>query len=134
LVLALIFAAGFLAAEVIRSISRTDNPVPPGYSTGSDEGPDEMPRAHAAIPPDEYPDSGDYNYAARSARLAELRYRLDAQGYSAVRFRLKGDTLVLYGKVASEYDRLAVQAICLATVGLTPLNDQLTVTGEDSED
>src|SRR5579885_230351 len=133
LVLALIFAAGFLAAEVIRSISRTDNPVPPGYSTGSDEGPDEMPRAHAAIPPDEYPDSGDYNYAARSARLAELRYRLDAQGYSAVRFRLKGDTLVLYGKVASEYDRLAVQAICLATVGLTPLNDQLTVTGEDSE-
>jgi serine/threonine protein kinase len=134
LVLALIFAAGFLAAELIRSISRTDNPVPPGYGTGPGEESGEMPRAHAAVPPDEDSDSEDYNYSLPRSRLAELRHRLDAQGYSAVRFRLEGGTLVLYGKVPSEYDRLTVQAICLATVGLTPLNDQITVTGEDSED
>jgi serine/threonine protein kinase len=134
LVLALIFAAGFIAAELIKSISRTDNPVPPGYSTGSGEGPDSMPRAHAAVPPDEYSESADDDFAPERSRLAELRARLDAKGYSAVKFRLDRGTLVLYGSVPTDYDRLTVQAICLATVGLTPFSDDLTISGDDSED
>jgi len=134
LVLALIFAAGFIAAELIRSISRTDIPEPPGYSTGSDEGGETMPRAHAAIPPGEYSGSDDYGDAGETSHLAELRTRLDAQGYSAVKFRLDGGTLILYGSVPTDYDRLTVQAICLATLGLTPLSDDLTVKDGEPED
>jgi hypothetical protein len=134
LVLALIFAAGFIAAELIRSISRRDEPIPPGYSTSSGEGPETMPRAHAAIPPGEYSDYGEYGSALERSRLAELRDRLDAQGYSAVKFRLDRGTLVLYGSVPTDYDRLAVQAICFATVGPTSLSDNLTVSGADPED
>lgn len=133
LVLALIFAAGFIAAELIKSISRTNNPVPPGYSTGSDEGAEAMPRAHAEVPPREYSRSGDDGFAPDRSRLAVLRARLDAQGYSAVKFRLDRDTLVLYGRVATDYDRLAVQAICIATIGLTPFSDDLTVLDDDPE-
>ncbi len=133
LVLVLILAAGFIAAELIKSISRTEDLTPPGYSTGSGEGADEMPRAHAAIPPGEYPDYDEDGSALERARLAELRTALDAQGYSTVKFRLEGDTLVLYGTVSTDYDRLAVQAICFATVGLTSLSDNLTVTGAAPE-
>jgi serine/threonine protein kinase len=134
LMLALIFVAGLIAAELIKSLSTIDNVVPPGYSTGSDDGAEAMPRAHAAIPPGGYSDYDEYGSALERSRLAVLRSRLDAQGYSAVKFRLDGDTLVLYGSVPTNYDRLAVQAICFATVGLTSLSDDLTVSGADPED
>jgi serine/threonine protein kinase len=134
LVIALIFAAGFIAAELIRSISKTEDSAPPGYSTGSDEGPDSMRGAHAAIPPGEYSGSDDYGPGVERSRLAALRARLDAQGYSTVKFRVDGDTLVLYGRVPTQYDRLAVQAICFATVGLTSMSDDLTVSDTEPED
>jgi hypothetical protein len=133
-VLVLIFAAAFIAAELIKSISRTYNPMPPGYSTGSDEGPETMPRARAAVPPGEYPGYDEYGSALERSRLVELRARLDAQGYSAVKFRLDGDTLVLYGSVPTDFDRLTVQTICFATVGITSLSDDLTVSGADPEE
>src|SRR5262249_55748863 len=131
LVLALIFAAGFAAAELIRSVSRTDNPMPPGYSTGSDEDRYATPHARAAIPPGEYSGPDDNGSAVERSRLAELRARLDAQGYPAVKFHLDGGILTLYGSVRTDYDRLTVQAICLATLGLTPLSDNLTVADSD---
>ncbi len=134
LVLALIFAAGFIAAELIKSISKTDNPVPPGYSTGSDGGVRTIPPARAGIPPGEYSGSDDDGFVPERARLAQLRARLDGHGYADVKFRLDGDTLILYGTVPSDYDRLTVQAICFATVGLTPFSDELTVADEDPED
>jgi hypothetical protein len=134
LMLAVIFAAGFIVAEVIKSISRTENPMRPGYSTGSDVGPEVIPRARAAIPPGGYSGYDEYGSAVSRSRLGELRARLDAQGYSAVKFRLDGDTLILYGSVPTDYDRLAVQATCFATVGLTSLSDDLTVSGADPED
>jgi hypothetical protein len=133
-VLALIFVAGLIAAKLIRSISRINSPEPPAYSTGSDSGSKETSRAHAAIPPGEYSGSDDYGLELERARLAQLRARLDEQGYSGVKFRLDGDTLVLYGNVPTEYDRLTVQAICLAAVGFTSLSDNLTVTGADPDD
>jgi len=133
LMLALIFAAALIAAQLIRSISRSDNPMPPAYS-GSDEGSDATPRAHAAIPPGEFSGSDDYGFAVERSRLAQLRARLDAQGYSAVKFRLDRGTLILYGSVPTDYDRLTVQAICLVTLGLTPLSDDLTVADGEPED
>jgi serine/threonine protein kinase len=134
LVLALIFTAGFVAAELIRSVSRTDNPMPPGYSTGSAEDRYPTPPARAAIPPGEYSGPDDYGSAVERSRLAELRARLDAQGYSAVKFHLDAGVLTLYGSVPTDYDRLTVQAICVATVGLTPLSDNLTVADSERED
>jgi len=134
IVLALIFATGFIVAELIKSISRTGSPMPPGYSTGSAEGPDAVPRARAGIPPNDHSNYDEYGSALERSRLAVLRARLDAQGYSMVKFRLDGDTLVLYGSVPTDYDRLAVQAICFATVGLTSLSDDLTVARADPED
>jgi serine/threonine protein kinase len=133
LVLALLLAAGFIAARLIESISRTEDLPPPGYSTGSGEDADDMPRAHAAIPPGEHSDYDESGSALERARLAELRARLDAQGYSTVKFRLEGDTLILSGTVPTEFDRLAVQAICFATVGLASLSDDLTVAGAGPE-
>jgi serine/threonine protein kinase len=129
LLLAVIFAAGVIAAELIKSALNNENPAPPGYRTGSDEGPDAMPRA-----PGEYSNYSDYDSAVMRSRLIQLRARLDTGGYSTVRFRLEGDTLILYGSVHSEYDRLAVQAICFATVGLTSLSDDLKVSDGDTED
>jgi serine/threonine protein kinase len=134
LVLALIFAAGFAAAELIRSVSRTDNPMPPGYSTGSDGDRYATPPARAAIPPGEYSGPDDYGSAVERSRLAELRARLDAQGYPTVKFHLDGGILTLYGSVPTDYDRLTVQAICMATLGLTPLSDNLRVADSDPED
>jgi hypothetical protein len=134
LVLAVIFAAGFIAAELIKSISRTDNPAPPGYTTGSAENPDAMPRAHTAVPPDAYSGSDDYGFVPARSRLAALRARLDAQGYSGVKFRLDGGTLTLYGSVPTDYDRLTVQAFCLATLGLIPFNDDLALSDDGPAD
>lgn len=133
LVLALIFAAGFVAAELIRSVSRTDNPMPPGYSTGSGEDRYAMPPARAAIPPDEYSAPDDYGSALERSRLAQLRARLDAQGYSSVKFHVDGGILTLYGSVPTDFDRVTVQAICVATLGLTPLSDNLTIADADPE-
>lgn len=129
LVIALIFAVVFIAAQLIKAISRTDNAIPPGYSTGSDDGADAMPHAHAAIPPGGYSDYDEDGSAFERSRLAALRARLDAQGYSAVKFRLDGDTLVLYGSVPSDFDRATVQLICFTTTGILSLSDNLTVTG-----
>jgi serine/threonine protein kinase len=134
LVIALIFAAGFIAAELYKSISSTDNSMPRSYGTGSDEGSDAIPRAHAAVPPGESPDYTENRLAFERARLAEVRARLDAQGYSSVKLRLDGDTLIVYGSVPTDFDRLAVETICLATIGLTPWSDDLTVSSADPED
>jgi serine/threonine protein kinase len=134
LVLALLLVAGLIAARLmIESISRIENPPPAGYSTGSSEDADEMPRAHAAVPPGGYSDYGESGSALERARLAELRARLDAQGYSTVKFRLEDGILILYGTVPTNFDRLAVQTICFATVGLTTLSDNLTVAGAGPE-
>jgi len=132
--LAVICGAVFIAVEVMRSISKMGNSMPPGYSTGSGEGTEAMPGAHAAIPPGAYPGYGGFDSAPERARFDELRARLDAQGYSAVKFRLDVDTLILYGSVPTEYDRFAVQAICFATLGLSSLSDDLTVSDTDPED
>jgi serine/threonine protein kinase len=134
LVLALIFAAGLVAAGLIRSVSRTDNPLPPSYGTGSDEDRAGMPSTRAAIPPGEYSGPDDYGSAVERSRLAALRARLDAQGYSAVKFRFDRGILTLYGSVPTDFDRLTVQALCVATVGLTPFRDNLKVADGDSED
>jgi hypothetical protein len=125
LVLALIFAAGFVVAELITSISRSDNPVPSGYNTPSGES------AHATAPP--VSSYGDASSIERS-RLAQLRASLDNHGFAQVKFRVDGDTLILYGSVPTDFDRATVQLICMTTTGITSLSDNLTITSDDADD
>ena len=133
LLILLISGAGLTAVKLIRRIPEAINPAPPGYGEGY-EGHDSMPPARAANPSGGDSDNDEYGSALERDRLAKLRARLDAQGYSEVKFRIDGDTLILYGNVRSDYDRLAVQAICFATVGLTSVSDDLRITGADPED
>jgi hypothetical protein len=134
LVLALVLVTGFIIAELIKSISKSDNPMPSGYSTGAaGEAADSSARRRAGIPDDYYSNYGDASRIARW-RFAELRARLDQQGFSRVKFRVDGDTLVLYGSVPTDFDRTTVQLICFTTTGITSLSDNLMVAGDDAED
>jgi serine/threonine protein kinase len=134
LVLALVFVTGLIIAELIKSISRSDNPMPSGYNTGAaGEAADATPARHPAIPNEDYSNYDDASHVARW-RFSELRARLDRQGFSQVKFRVDGDTLVLYGSVPSDFDRTTVQLICYTTTGITSLNDHLRVTGDDGQD
>jgi serine/threonine protein kinase len=133
LMFALVFVAVIIAAEIIKSMSTTDNPMPPGYGTGADDGSETTPPAHAAIPPGDDSDHDEDGSALERSRLAALRGRLDEQGYSTVKFRLDGDTLILYGSVHTDFDRAAVQLICFTTTGILSLSDNLTVTGVDPD-
>jgi len=44
-----------------------------------------------------------------SERLAALRRALKLRGYSSVRVRVEGETVVLSGTVRSDFDRAAVR-------------------------
>ncbi|HKV54639.1 MAG TPA: protein kinase [Candidatus Binataceae bacterium] len=121
-VIALIFAAGMIAARLIFQ-AIAENTAPPPYGGVSGEAPAANPHAGTR----EYSDSGD-TYAG-APKLAQLRGALDRNGFSHVKFRIEGDTLVLSGSVPSEYDRATVQFLCFATTGIFSLRDDLTVSG-----
>ena len=124
LVLALIFAGAFLIVKLILQSASNDT-TPPGYDTGSTEpGTVSPPAPDAAAPAPGL---------VQSARLLALREALNAQGYTGVRFRLDGDTLIVWGTVPSVFDRAMVQFLCSTTAGVYSLRDQMTVadTGDD---
>jgi serine/threonine protein kinase len=133
LILALIFLGGFIIMKLIEP-PNSDNTAPSGYSTGSsDSGEIAPPGVRSEIPPaPEAPGSGgSLEPGTDSTRLAALRQALNDHGYSAVHFRMDGDTIILWGKVPSELDRATVQMLC-ATAGIYSLRDRLTVDEADS--
>jgi len=147
LVLALIFAAGFILAKLLFG-HQSDDTVPPAYSTGSDDIPGMTSRVHAASADHSSPGAvtgseedalgGPLSSIDRET-LRELRSRLDGQGYARVKFRADGDVLVLYGTVPTASDRAAVQLICFVTVRtrdgrpIFSLSDNLRVAGEEPD-
>ena len=70
-------------------------------------------------------DSGDD--AAAPIRSAMLRQMLDAQGYGAVRFRLNGSSISLWGKVSSDADRETIEEEASTITGAMNLEDHLQV-------
>ncbi len=60
-------------------------------------------------------------------RLIALRRALDAQGYSSVRFRMEGDTIVLWGAVPTEADRIMVQTQVFLVARIFSLEDHIQV-------
>jgi serine/threonine protein kinase len=66
-------------------------------------------------------------------RLQMLRQTLDAQGYGAVKFKMDGTTLVLWGSVPSEVDRMMVRSQAQLIAGVFSVEDHLQVRDEYAE-
>ncbi|HYL60522.1 MAG TPA: serine/threonine-protein kinase, partial [Candidatus Acidoferrales bacterium] len=62
-------------------------------------------------------------------RLVALRRALDSMGYSSVRFKMNGDTIVLSGTVPTEADRMMVQAQVFLVARIYSLEDHIQVRG-----
>jgi hypothetical protein len=60
-------------------------------------------------------------------REIALRRALDMQGYSSVHFRMEGDTIVLWGIVPTEADRLMVQTQVFMFARIFSIEDHIQV-------
>jgi serine/threonine protein kinase len=85
-------------------------------------------------------DSGGYSApdgggeaASSDPRLQMLRQTLDAQGYNSVNFKMDGSTLVLWGTVPSEVDRMMVRSQAQLIAGVFSVEDRLQVRDEYAE-
>jgi hypothetical protein len=103
LLLAGLFAVAFVLTSLIARTMVHEPEVPP--------------------PPDIAPESAE----PASARLQALRHELDADGYQSVNFRLDGDTLVVWGTVASEFDRANVRWLAFRVAGIVSIVDHIQV-------
>lgn len=133
LMLVLIFAAAFIAMRLIQSTA--ENTAPAGSDTGSIEGSGIAPPAApgAAPEPGEGPSELD-KPPSPAERLAALRKALNLRGYTSVRFRMEGDTIVLWGTVRSDFDRATVQMLCNDIAGFYSLSDRLRVIDDGAGD
>ncbi|HEY6417737.1 MAG TPA: protein kinase, partial [Candidatus Binataceae bacterium] len=89
---------------------------PPSESEPGDVAPD------AGFPP-AVPNPGEPSYL--QPRLAMLRRALDAAGYQSVQFKTDGNTMVLWGTVEDETDRMMVQSLVFTVAGFVSIRDQL---------
>jgi serine/threonine protein kinase len=103
LLLAGLFAVAFVLTTLIARTMVREPQVPPP--------PDVAPES--AVPPSE--------------RLETLRHELDADGYQNVNFRLDGDTLVVWGTVASEFDRANIRWLAFRVAGIVSIVDHIKV-------
>jgi serine/threonine protein kinase len=71
------------------------------------------------------PDSSEPSHT--DPRLASLRHALDMQGYSSVHFKLVGDTIILWGTVPTEADRIMVQTQVFMVAHIFSLEDHIQV-------
>jgi serine/threonine protein kinase len=104
LLLAGLFAVAFVLTSLIARTMVHEPLVPP-------------------TPPDVAPESG----VPPSERLEALRHELDADGYQRVHFRLDGDTLVVWGTVASEFDRANIRWLAFRVAGIVSIVDHIQV-------
>jgi hypothetical protein len=75
-----------------------------------------------AVEPGQPPDP-----AHTSPREVALRQALDAQGYNDVRFKMEGDTIILWGMVPTEADRLMVQTQIFLVARIFSIEDHIQV-------
>jgi serine/threonine protein kinase len=98
-----------LLSSVISAVSPSHDTVPaaPAASEGGDDD----------------PGMG----TADSIRIALLRQMLDAQGYGAVRFKLSGSSIALWGTVRSEADRETIDEEASMVTGAMNLEDHIQI-------
>lgn len=102
-------------------IFHSSQPQPSDGDTGP--GPD-----YGSVP--SVPDGGapDAPEPAHTApREVALRQALDAQGYGSVHFKMEGDTIVLWGTVPTEADRLMVQTQIFMFARIFSIEDHIQV-------
>jgi serine/threonine protein kinase len=108
----LIIAAIFAISFIIKLIILNTAPASPA--------PDD---SGSIAPSDDAPAGSDIP----DARLSALRQALDDAGYENIQFRMRGDTLQLWGTLPSEFDRVAVQTIVFRTAGIAQMEDDMRV-------
>ena len=110
----MLFLVGFFS---IRYMQQQQDDSPP--DSGSSYVPPAVPSAPSA------PD--DSAAIASNPRLQMLRRSLDAQGYGGVHFKMDGGTIVLWGTVQNETDRIMVQSQVYMIAGIFSIEDHLQV-------
>jgi len=114
--LALVVGGFFLIGYLMFHSSQ---PQPSDGDTGPDYGSaPAAPNGGAPEPPEP---------AHTDPREIALRRALDLQGYSSVRFRMVGDTIVLWGIVPTEADRMMVQAQVFLVARIFSIEDHIQV-------
>jgi hypothetical protein len=117
--LALVVGAFFLVGYLIFHSSQ---PQPSDGDTGPDSG------AVPAIPFPGAPSAPDASEPAHTEpREINLRNALNAQGYGSVHFKMDGDTIILWGTVPTEADRLMVQTQVFLVARIFSIEDQIQV-------
>ena len=103
----------FVAAAAVRRRHRTRlrlGPVPSDAEPGWRRAPREPPEPAHTEP-----------------REVALRQALNAQGYDSVHFKMEGDTIMLWGTVPTEADRLMVQTQIFLVARIFSIEDHLQV-------
>ena len=118
--LALVVGGFFLAGYLL---FHSWQPQPSDGDTGPDYGgvpamPNPIPDGGAAGGPEP---------AHTQPREIALRRELDAAGYSSVHFKMDGDTIVLWGVVPTEADRIMVQTQVFLVAHIFSLVDHIQV-------
>jgi serine/threonine protein kinase len=117
--LALVVGAFFLVGYLIFHSSQ---PQPSDGDTGPDSG------AVPAIPFPGAPSAPDASEPAHTEpREINLRNALNAQGYGSVHFKMDGDTIILWGTVPTEADRLMVQTQVFLVARIFSIEDHIQV-------
>ncbi|MGO9800838.1 MAG: hypothetical protein ACLPQ0_15355 [Candidatus Binatus sp.] len=120
--LALVVGGFFLIGYLIFHSSQ---PQPSDGDTGPDFG---------AVP--EVPNGGAPGPAEpvhTDPREIALRRALDAQGYGSVHFGMEGNTIILWGTVPTQADRLMVQTQVFMVAGVFSIEDHIQVRGTFAE-
>ncbi len=122
--MALVIGGFFLIGYLIFHSSQ---PQPSDGDTGPDYGsvpampnPD-VPNPDAPVP------AGPPEPAHTEPREVALRQALNAQGYNSVHFKMEGDTIILWGMVPTEADRLMVQTQIFLVARIFSIEDHLQV-------
>lgn len=115
-----LIAALWLGARLIHFMYQVE---PRDDESGTSEpGVVNPPMAEAGIPP---------NAGMLEPNLDGLRTLLFASGYRAVRCQMHNGVLVIWGTVPRESDRMMIQMMAMASVGMVPMSDQLHVEETD---
>ena len=115
-----VIAAAWMGAKLIHLVQQ--QMTPPGDESGASEPAYNPPGEDAGAPPAEG--------IPPAPNLEGLRDALNANGYGSVQFQMRGGTLVLWGTVANEFDRVIVQMIVFGNVGVMPISEHLKVQSE----
>jgi len=118
-VMALVIGGFFLMGYLVFHSSQ---PQPSDGDTGPDYS------SVPAIPNPEAPVPGEPPDPVHTQpREIALRRALDMQGYNAVRFKMDGDTIILWGQVPTEADRLMVQTQIFLVARIFSIEDHIQV-------